>query len=122
MIQDFSVQSYKKAQNLGATFAHINAIAKENSLNKDMLLPNVVDNYHTVGLKMISAFKWITELKNNGNLKWIIKMDDDILIKFATLDSYLSSKNVSFQAIHCPIHNIDKNKPRAPIRDPTKKW
>ena len=52
----------------------------------------------------------------------IIKMDDDILIKFATLDSYLSSKNVSFQDIHCPIHNIDKNKPRAPIRDVTKKW
>jgi hypothetical protein len=27
-----------------------------------MLIPNVEDNYHTVGLKLLSSFNWINQM------------------------------------------------------------
>ena len=82
-----------------------------------MLLPNVADNYHTVGLKMFSAFNWITQLKNSNDLKWIMKIDDDITVNFTRLDSYLTNENTNHEAIHCRKHLSNK-----PFRDPKSKW
>ena len=84
-----------------------------------MLLPNVADNYHTVGLKMFSAFNWITQLKNSNDLKWIIKIDDDITVNFTRLDSYLTNENTNHEAIHCRKHCLNDCKP---FRDPKSKW
>ena len=82
-----------------------------------MLLPNVEDNYHTVGIKLLSAFNWIGKLKNKKDLKWIMKIDDDIMVNFTKLDAYLSNENINQQAIHCPIHGSKKV-----MRKPKSKW
>ena len=82
-----------------------------------MLLPNVEDNYHTVGLKLLSAFNWIYQLKKRKDLKWIMKIDDDIMVNFTRLDNYLSKENINHQAIHCPIHGNNRV-----MRDPKAKW
>ena len=71
----------------------IGAIADENKQYHDMLLPNVEDNYHTVGIKLLSSFNWIRQLKHIKDLKWIMKIDDDIMVNFTRLDKYLTSEN-----------------------------
>ena len=92
-------------------------IASENSKHHDMVLPNVEDNYHTVGLKLLSSFNWINQLNKKRDLKWIVKIDDDMMVNFTRLDNYLSKEDINHQAIHCPI--IDKS---IVIRDPKNKW
>ena len=82
-----------------------------------MLLPNVEDNYHTVGIKLLSSFNWIRQLKHIKDLKWIMKIDDDIMVNFTRLDKYLTSENIDQQAIHCPIHGSHNV-----LRDPKSKW
>ena len=85
-----------------------------------MLLPNVEDNYHTVGLKLFSAFDWITQLKNN--LKWIMKLDDDITVNFPRLDTYLTNGNINHQAIHCRMHQNTGIELKKMPRNRKKKW
>ena len=111
------VQIYNKNYETGAKDEEIKAVAIENQKYHDMLLPNVEDNYHTVGLKMFSAFHWIMQLRNNTDLKWIMKIDDDIMVNFTRLDTYLSKENINHQAIHCPVHPSKKV-----MRDPKTKW
>ena len=79
-----------------------------------MLMPDVEESYHSVGLKELSSFNWINQL-DRSNLKWIMKIDDDIMINFSRLDKYLIKE--SNNAIHCPImyHNNVR-------RDPKDKW
>ena len=91
----------------------------ENQQHNDMLLPNVEDNYHTVGLKLLSSFRWITQLKHKNDLKWIIKIDDDVFVNVRKLDSYLTNKNINRQAIHCPLHWGGQAKP---ARTQKSKW
>ena len=81
-----------------------------------MLVPNVEDNYHTVGLKLLSSFNWISQLEIN-NLKWIMKIDDDIMLNFTKLDNHLTKENINHQAIHCPI-----NSGMPALRDWKSKW
>ena len=48
-------------------------------------ISEVNDNYHTVGLKLLSAFKWIKEAFKLSKLKWILKLDDDVLLNVEKL-------------------------------------
>ena len=113
----YLVQIYNKNYETGAKDEEIKAVAIENQKYHDMLLPNVEDNYHTVGLKMFSAFHWITQLRNNTDLKWIMKIDDDITVNFTRLDNYLTEENINHEAIHCRVHLS-----KMPFRDPKSKW
>ena len=38
-----------------------------------------------------------------STLKWIVKLDDDVILNVTKLDSYLMKHNISEEAIHCPI-------------------
>merc|ERR1712110_193976 len=78
----------------GAKKDEIDAITNENKKHLDMLVPNVEDNYHTVGLKLLSSFNWINELENKIDLKWIMKIDDDMMVNFTKLDDYLTKENI----------------------------
>ena len=88
----------------------IDAIRKENENHHDMLLPDVEESYHAVGLKELSSFNWINQL-DRKNIQWIIKMDDDIMLNFTKLDDYLSEE--SNKAIHCRVlwHNKVRSNP-----------
>ena len=84
---------------------------------KDMLMPNVEDNYHTVGLKLLSSFDWITSL-NLPNLKWVVKLDDDVIANHTRLDEHLVYHQKSGNdKIHCVVTKNAK-----PFRKPKAKW
>ena len=55
-----------------AKFSLPEQIETENAQYHDMLMPYVEDNYHTVGLKLLSSFYWINQL-GISELKWITK-------------------------------------------------
>ena len=95
----------------------MNEIANENKKHHDMLVPNVEDNYHTVGLKLLSSFYWTTQLEKKYDLKWIIKIDDDMMVNFTKLDNYLTKENINYDALHCPINNG-----MPALRDANSKW
>ena len=72
----------------------------------------VEDNYHTVGFKLISAFNWIFDASNateDSNLKWILKMDDDVLLNTKELKNYIDGigKNDT-ESIHCRVYTKAK--------------
>ena len=76
----------------------------------------MTDNYHTVGLKLLSSFNWISQL-DTPDLKWIMKIDDDMMVNFTKLDNYLTESKINHQALHCPI-NIGM----PALRDYNSKW
>ena len=55
------------------------------------------------GLKILSAFYWLSFLEMPSSLKWIVKLDDDIIVNVTKLDEYLSEGNIDQEAIHCQI-------------------
>ena len=78
----------------------------------------VDDTYKTVGLKLLASFNWINNL-HLSKLKWIVKLDDDIIFNLYQLDKYLSSPNVTRNGdnfIHCKVNN------GIPMRDINQKW
>ena len=79
-----------------------------------MLLPKVEESYYSVGLKELSSFHWINQL-DRKNLKWIMKIDDDIMVNFTKLDDYLIKENND--AINCAV--LEHNQVR---RNPSSKW
>ena len=38
-----------------------------------------------------------------SSLKWIVKLDDDVIVNVTKLDDYLSNVNIDREAIHCQI-------------------
>ena len=38
-----------------------------------------------------------------SSLKWIVKLDDDVIVNVTKLDDYLSDVNIDTEAIHCQI-------------------
>ena len=65
------------------------------------------DTYHTVGFKLISAFKWISEstrVMESSRVKWILKLDDDILLNVDQLQKYIESESNS-SSIHCHMYH-----------------
>ena len=72
----------------------------------------VEDNYHTVGFKLISAFNWIFDASNateDSNLKWILKMDDDVLLNTKELKKYIDGigRNDT-DSIYCRVYTKAK--------------
>ena len=85
---------------------------------KPAFILQVDDTYKTVGLKLLASFNWINNL-NLSKLKWIVKLDDDIIFNLYQLDKYLSSPNVTRNGdnfIHCKVNN------GIPMRDINQKW
>ena len=99
---------------IGSDFIH--EIKTENDLFKDMLIPDVEDNYHTVGLKLMASFNWLKNLRNS-NLKWIIKLDDDVIINFGMLQKYITKRRFRKKAIHCSYASMAETK-----RNVNSKW
>lgn len=86
-------------------------IRNESQEFHDLLIPKVEDNYHTVAIKLLAAFNWISTIEN---IQWIIKIDDDVLVNMEFLDGYLATADL--KKIHCKLIM------EAPIRYPDSKW
>ena len=78
-------------------------LAKENKAHQDMVFTDVESNYKNIGLELLSSFYWIS-LQPMPELKWIIKVDDNVIVNSTKLDDYLS-KNRNKKGIHCLINN-----------------
>ena len=81
-------------------------IFNENSKNNDLIIQKREDTYNSTSLKMLSSLYWISQINQNSKLKWIVKIDDDVLLNFKRLDSYLNTviKNESTERIHCRVY------------------
>ena len=81
---------------------------------------DVEDNYQTVVFKLVSAFKWISEAsKSNGdNLKWILKLDDDVLININELKIFIEQlQQKDLDSIYCHVYAYPD-----PARGQGEKW
>ena len=89
------------------------------NLHASILFSDVEDTYHTVGFKLISAFKWISKsskIMKNDELKWILKLDDDILLDFDQLQKYIQNESNS-SSIHCHMYHYVE-----PYRENNSRW
>ena len=71
---------------------------------KQVFVLDVEDTYHTVVYKLISAFKWIMDASkyNGSKLKWILKLDDDVLLDINELKQFTENlQEKDFSTIFC---------------------
>ena len=80
------------------------------------------DTYSTVILKEVSAFQWIQDSydahRTTSKLKWVIKMDDDVIINPSNLQKVLLQfqDDVKHKTILC------RKAVQKPHRNPSSKW
>ena len=63
----------------------------ENEIHHDLVLPMVQDSYQTAALKLLSSFYWISEIPKQNKLKWVVKIDDDVLLNVEKFDTYVKT-------------------------------
>ena len=51
----------------------------------------------------MSSFYWLSFLEMAPSLKWIVKLDDDVIVNVTKVDEYLSKSKIDQEAIHCQI-------------------
>jgi hypothetical protein len=82
--------------------------------------PDVEDTYRTVILKELSAFKWVIDSYNGYNgtskLKWVIKMDDDVILNPWATRNFLRKQDPDKKAIY------GRRFQGSPFRHPYHKW
>ena len=103
------------AINEWTTFAEEKRIVRESEMYQDLIIPKTEDSYRTVPEKLLSSFYWMSLLSTNSKLKWIVKLDDDVLLNVQRLDLFLN--NTITDAIYCKVISNMK-----PFRDPNNKW
>lgn len=92
-------------------------IEKENEKFRDIIQGNFIEAYRNLTYKHVMGLKWITTFCSNS--KYIIKMDDDIVVNMYMIESILMSLNnirhQKFIAGYVLTNMV-------PIREPTNKW
>ena len=87
-------------------------LREESEKYHDLILPKVEDSYKTQVFLLMSTFNWFDQLQH---LKWIVKLNDDIIVNMTMLDHL--HKSHKKDAISC--YNVRG----APVvRDPDAKW
>ena len=96
------------------------ALLGMSKFNLCLFLYSVVeDTYHTVVYKELSAFKWIDQastVSDVNNLKWILKVDDDVLLNVGKLKQFLDTIQ-DIDSIYCQVKPDDP-----PLWDKTIPW
>lgn len=94
------------------------SIISEAKSCSDMILSQVEDTYMTLMLKEISGFYWITKAFNTSShsLKWIVKIDDDVLMHPWKFEEILFGKSFMTQKLICKVQE------KEPLRNPESKW
>ncbi|XP_046369547.1 beta-1,3-galactosyltransferase 1-like isoform X1 [Haliotis rufescens] len=74
-------------------------VAKESQKYQDMVQGNFIDSYHNLTHKHIMGYHWV--LTHCKNVKYVIKMDDDVVLHTNNVLRYLLSNPVSEGNIMC---------------------
>ncbi|XP_046369583.2 beta-1,3-galactosyltransferase 1-like [Haliotis rufescens] len=74
-------------------------VAKESQKYQDMVQGNFIDSYQNLTHKHIMGYHWV--LTHCNNVKYVIKMDDDVVIHVANVLRYLLSNPVPEGNIMC---------------------
>ena len=84
----------------------LGALMEENEEFKDMIMPNVLDDYNHVVLKLLSTFNFLKSFQSK-ELKWIVKIDDDLILNFTKFDEFFDDKELNNDLIYCPTKEND---------------
>lgn len=87
-----------------------NAIEQEDAEYKDIIQGDFIDSKMNESYKHIMGLKWITE--NCDNVKYVIKMDNDVFINVPNVYNYLQSNQQKTEFLMGCFINSDKT-PRA---------
>jgi hypothetical protein len=73
------------------------AIKQESSLYGDIVQTNFSDTYYNLTTKTMMGFRWVSTYCSNA--KYVLKVDDDIVVNIKPLTSYLNAlvKNETYQ-------------------------
>lgn len=63
-------------------------IALQNEPNV-VLVEGFIDSYRNLSAKIFTGYKWISENFDMGELKWVMKCDDDVYVRVDKLEEYL---------------------------------
>ncbi len=63
----------------------------------DIIQGNFIDSYRTLSYKSLTAWKWITDNCDLNLIKFIIKIDDDVVLNSKYLDEILNSKKNEYK-------------------------
>ena len=74
----------------------------------------IITKFFSNHMKKMKQDNWKLKLPD---LKWIMKIDDDMMVNFTKLDNYLSKENINHEALHCPV-----NSGMPALRDYKSKW
>ncbi|XP_071083722.1 beta-1,3-galactosyltransferase 5-like [Haliotis cracherodii] len=74
-------------------------VKRESQKYQDMVQGNFIDSYHNLTHKHIMGYHWV--LSHCKNVKYVIKMDDDVVIHVANVLRYLLSNPVPEGNIMC---------------------
>ena len=84
-----------------------------------IFISDVEDNYSSVGLKLASAFQWISamSLQISNSWKWILKLDDDVILNLSQLENFVHRLQSSNNTIYCHVYQAEQ-----PFRNNETKW
>ena len=91
----------------------LQTIEKECETYQDLIIPLTEDTYHTVGMKLLATFYWLSKVdRSKSALKWIVKLDDDVIVNMKNLDKFMM-QHFQEDKIFCRLcHNF------SPVRNP----
>ena len=89
-------------------------VLKEDMKHKDILQFHFIDSYHNCLLKSIGALRWT--LFYCKSAKFIMKVDDDMIVNVNKLVKFVHDNNNATKSIYGKVHDSK------PIRWPKSKW
>ncbi|CAC5376853.1 unnamed protein product [Mytilus coruscus] len=93
-------------------------IEHESKRYMDIIQGNFIDSYRNLTYKLIFSLFWVNNFCNNA--KFVIKMDDDIIINIPLIVPYLSEKLKAGKTVNVlECKTITKN---IPVRERNNKW
>ncbi|ESN94126.1 hypothetical protein HELRODRAFT_123616, partial [Helobdella robusta] len=88
-----------KSPNENATINMQSAIDLESDTYGDIIQEDYTDDYHNLTYKGVGAMKWVSE--HCSHARFIIKIDDDVMMNIFLLFHYLDSRNITSSTIVC---------------------
>ena len=74
-----------------------NMLQSEQTQNGDLIQGNFDDNYRNISYKTLTAWKWLTTNCNMSSIRFVIKIDDDVILNISYLNQVTDHPDVLLQ-------------------------